>query len=154
MKLTLPQSGSVVELHDFVPQIVFERFQEMISKNIKFDMKIANVDITRVAEELGPDRAFAIQNAEEGQRKLLMDEARKEIIMKHVNAEISVADTHAAERTKIAGMVLSIDDDDSDIEKRLGLLSRRDYSAIQEEVKKIEAKDEEELGKSNGQSAA
>jgi DNA-binding transcriptional regulator YdaS (Cro superfamily) len=155
MRFDLPVTNYSVELHDFVPQSVFEKYQEMIAKNIKFDMKDANVTIDRIAEVLGPDRAFAIQNADEGERQVLMNEARQEIIAQSIRAEINLADTHAADRQKCVGMIKDMRNTNGDsltVSIVLGELPRRDYAVIQKEIAKIEAADDAELKKSPGQS--
>ena len=156
MQNTLPRTKYSVTLYDFIPEDVFEKYQEMIAKNIRFDMKDANVTIDRIAEELGADRAHKIQTADDGERAVLMDEARKEIIAKNVRAEINLAETHEAERERCIGMIIEMKNKDEvlDVRDTLGKLPRGDYAKIKDAIKEIDADDEEDAKKSAGQSDA
>jgi hypothetical protein len=150
--MKLPISHYTVTLYPFLPQRVFERYQEMVTKNIKMDMNL-HVTVDTVAEQLGAARAQEIQHApSDEERRLLLEEARKDIMMQNVKAEINLADNHAAEREKVIGMIKSMEDGGKalDIRETVENLPRKDYLALQEAIAQIEA--EEEEGKSTGQS--
>jgi predicted RND superfamily exporter protein len=151
--MKLPISKYTVTLLPYVPQRVFEKYQETITKNIKMDMNL-HVTVDTVAEKLGADRASAIQNAQtDDERRILLDDARKEIMMQGMKAEINLADNHAAEREKMIGMIKELKDGDTVLDsKEVENLPQKDYALIQAEIAKIEAQEEE--GKSQGQSDA
>lgn len=148
MEFSLPVTKYTVVLFDYVPQRVFERYQEIIAGDMSIDLKDANVTIERVAEVLGPDRALQIQQADETQRQQLLDEARKEIIMQNVKMQIRIADQHVAEREKVKGMVREVRDGEKTL---AGFdpadLPKRDYALIQTKIADIEAAEAEEVGK-------
>ena len=164
MQLTLPKTGYLITLFDFVSQDLHEKIEQLGADALGLDLGTAqaarNMTVEQIGEALGTDRMMEIQNAgSDDQRDVLLEEARKEIMASKLELGKSIGGAHKIDRARTAGMIDKVEKDGQevtvdDLQAWVGKLPRPDFKALSEAAEKIFDEQAQEMGKSSAQQNA
>jgi hypothetical protein len=159
IKLVKPCENVSVTIMDWMPQRVFEAFNEAITGNMSIDVGAQEeINDDDVLNLMGADFLAEYQNAEGEKKDELTAKVRRKITMKNLKAKFTIRDQNNAERVKIVGMTKEITTehengekesvtDPEDIEKALLDLPVQCFKQIQDAVSAIEKAESTEAKK-------
>lgn len=109
LQLPAPCKNVAIELLDWMPQRVYEAFNEELTAGMSMDIGgIAEVTDDDILRELGADELQLFKNATDEKKEETRQKVRRRISMKKVQAKFSMKDNNRAQLVKISGMVRKI----------------------------------------------
>ena len=160
LALRKPLETFTVVLKDWMPQRVFERYNEALTSNMKMDLNsIADITDDEILNAMGASYLASFRNERDEEKKnVMLNEVRKKLATKRVQATFTIADNNRAQRIKVVGMISSIEDKNPEDGKIRSITSESEigqfidemptnlYQLIVDAIEKIE-KDAEKEGK-------
>lgn len=160
MRLALkkPLETFTVVLKDWMPQRVFERYNEALTANMKMDLNsISDITDDEILNAMGASYLANFRNERDEEKKnAMLNEVRKKLATKRVQATFTIADNNRAQRIKIVGMISAVEDKNPEDGKITSISSEEEigrfidemptnlYQAVADAIEKIEKEAEKE----------